>query len=129
VNYKMTLAEVVKHQEPLQVRYTGGTVLHVFVGEEAPDKNGCKVLIRRIFEKSRLPYVTITPTFSICPDHGYMRGKYYNCPKCGKQAEVYSRIVGYFRPVQDWNAGKKEEFEERSYYDRRIEEISSRVEV
>ena len=81
-----------------------------------PDPQAAKLLVRRIAENFRIPYYTLTPTFSICPDHGYLSGEHWNCPLCGKRCEVYSRIVGYYRPVQNWHVGKQEEFRERRTY-------------
>ncbi|NMB40685.1 MAG: ribonucleoside triphosphate reductase [Firmicutes bacterium] len=104
-------------QEELQVRYTGGTVFHVYLGERIEDIRACKKLLQRIVENYRLPYVTITPTFSICPDHGYLNGEQYTCTFCGKETEVWSRVVGFYRPVQNWNKGKQSEFNERKEFD------------
>jgi ribonucleoside-triphosphate reductase len=104
-------------QEELQVRYTGGTVFHVYLGERIEDLVACKKLLQRIVENYRLPYVTITPTFSICPDHGYLNGEQYTCASCGKETEVWSRVVGFYRPVQNWNKGKQSEFNERKVFD------------
>jgi ribonucleoside-triphosphate reductase len=100
-------------QDPLQTRYTGGTVFHAFVGERLPSVRATKQLVRRIAETFRLPYYTLTPTFSICPDHGYTPGEAKSCPKCGAPTEVYSRVVGYLRPVEQWNDGKRAEFADR----------------
>jgi anaerobic ribonucleoside-triphosphate reductase len=104
-----------KLQDGLQTKYTGGTVFHLFLGERISDIKTVKGLIKKIFENFRLPYATITPTFSICPVHGYLAGEYFECPKCTikQSCEVYSRIVGYLRPVQQWNKGKQEEFNQR----------------
>ncbi len=113
VNYTDDLFWALKHQEPLQCKYTGGTVFHIFLGEALEDGEEVKLLIRRIAERFRIPYYTITPTFSICPNHGYLKGKFSKCPSCGARTEIYSRVVGYLRPVQDWNAGKQEEFRQR----------------
>jgi ribonucleoside-triphosphate reductase len=115
VGYTSNLAEALRHQEDLQVLYNGGTVFHTFLGE-SPDPAACKLLVRRIAENFAIPYYTLTPTFSICPDHGYLSGEHWNCPTCGKPCEVYSRIVGYYRPVQNWHIGKQEEFKERLEY-------------
>jgi len=120
VGYTNNLAEALKHQDDLQVLYNGGTVLHGFLGEAVSSAEGCKALVRKIAENFRLPYYTITPTFSICMEHGYLRGEYFECPQCGKPAEVYSRIVGYYRPVQNWHMGKREEFRQRLEYDERV---------
>lgn len=103
-------------QDELQVRYTGGTVFHVYLGERIEDIRTCKKLLQRIMEHYRLPYVTITPTFSICPDHGYLNGEQYTCPTCDKVTEVWSRVVGFYRPVQNWNKGKQSEFQEREVF-------------
>ncbi|SNX55219.1 ribonucleoside-triphosphate reductase class III catalytic subunit [Thermoanaerobacterium sp. RBIITD] len=103
-------------QEELQCKYTGGTVLHGFIGESISDVNTCKALVRKIAYNYRIPYYTITPTFSICQDHGYISGEYFECPYCGKECEVYSRVVGYYRPVKNWNEGKQKEFEDRKEF-------------
>lgn len=116
VNYSDDIFEVLELQDDLQTRYTGGTVLHSFIGEKINDTAGLKQLIRMICEKFKLPYFTITPTFSICPSCGYVAGEHPQCPKCKEACEVYSRIVGYLRPVQQWNMGKKEEFKQRKTY-------------
>ena len=118
VNYTDDVFEALKLQDELQARYTGGTVLHLFVGENISDIQNVKNLIKTVFEKFRLPYVTLTPTFSVCPTHGYIAGEHFNCPQCAIQqpCEVYSRIVGYLRPVQQWNVGKQQEFKERKEY-------------
>jgi ribonucleoside-triphosphate reductase len=115
VNYTDDLWFALKHQEPLQVLYTGGTVFHAFLGERI-DADACRTLVRKIATTFKIPYFTITPTFSICPDHGYVAGERWKCPTCGKAAEVYSRVVGYLRPVQSWNPGKQEEFKQRREY-------------
>ncbi len=120
VDHGLSLAEALRHQGDLQTLYTGGTVFHIFLGEAYPSPDGCKNLLRKITNTSRMPYFTITPTFSVCPDHGYVSGEHFKCPHCGKSAEVYSRIVGYFRPVQNWNPGKTEEFRQRSTYEKRL---------
>ena len=109
VNYTDDIFEVLELQDELQTKYTGGTVLHIFVGERIDDAEVVKNLIRKICENYRLPYFTITPTFSICPSHGYLAGEHEICPKCGKKCEIYSRIVGYLRPIEQWNKGKQEE--------------------
>ncbi|NMB36338.1 MAG: ribonucleoside triphosphate reductase, partial [Firmicutes bacterium] len=103
-------------QDEMQVRYTGGTVFHVYLGERIEDIRTCKKLLQRIMGHYRLPYVTITPTFSICPDHGYLNGEQYTCPTCDKVTEVWSRVVGFYRPVQNWNKGKQSEFQEREVF-------------
>jgi ribonucleoside-triphosphate reductase (formate) len=103
-------------QEELQIRYTGGTVFHIFLGEKLDDIEACKKLLQRIMGRYRIPYVTITPTFSVCLDHGYITGEVYECGQCGKETEVWSRVVGFYRPVQNWNKGKQSEFNERKVF-------------
>ncbi len=116
VGYTDDIFEAFELQEPLQTRYTGGTVLHGFIGEEISDPDACALIVKRLAEKFRIPYFTITPTFSICPEHGYISGEHFECPECGAVAEVYSRVVGYYRPVTNWNEGKQEEFKDRKTY-------------
>ncbi|MDR1011337.1 MAG: ribonucleoside triphosphate reductase [Opitutaceae bacterium] len=110
------LFEALDHQDDLQTRYTGGTVLHLFLGERIADPAVVKTLVRRIAQKYRMPYFSLTPTFSVCPEHGYVAGEHPACPHCGKASEVYSRVVGYLRPVQQWNEGKQAEFSRRRVY-------------
>ena len=116
VNYTDDIFEVLELQEELQTKYTGGTVLHIFVGERIENAEAVKNLIRKICKNYRLPYFTITPTFSICPSHGYLAGEHEICPKCGKKCEIYSRIVGYLRPIEQWNKGKQEEYHLRKTF-------------
>ncbi len=116
VDYTDDLFEALRHQEGLQEMYTGGTVFHVFLGERIQDPDSCKLLVRRIAERFTIPYFTITPTFSICLDHGYQAGEHFNCPVCGGPTEVYSRVVGYYRPVRNWHKGKREEYRQRREY-------------
>ncbi len=116
VNYSDDIFEVLELQDELQSLYTGGTVLHGFVGERIENIDGLKQLVRMICEQFRLPYFTITPTFSVCPSCGYLAGELVKCPTCGDVCEVYSRVVGYLRPVQQWNKGKQQEFKERVTY-------------
>jgi ribonucleoside-triphosphate reductase len=116
VNYTEDIFQVLDLQDELQARYTGGTVLHIFLGEAAADPQAVKAFVRKVCENYRLPYFTLTPTFSICPTHGYLLGEQHCCPKCGEETEVYSRVVGYLRPVKQWNEGKQEEFALRNYY-------------
>jgi ribonucleoside-triphosphate reductase len=104
-------------EDQFQVKYTSGTVFHVFLGEKLSDWRSTASLVRKIAEHYRLPYYTISPTYSVCPDHGYIAGEVWECPVCHKKTEVYSRITGYYRPVQNWNDGKAEEFRERKTYD------------
>jgi len=103
-------------QDELQTKYTGGTVFHGFIGESISDPKVCKELVKKIAYNYRLPYYTITPTFSICDNHGYISGEHFNCPQCGNECEVYSRVVGYYRPLQNWNEGKKKEFADRKEF-------------
>ncbi len=116
VNYSDDIFNVLDLQDGLQSRYTGGTVLHMFLGEAAPDPQAVKAFVRCVCNGYRLPYFTLTPTFSICPEHGYLRGEMRSCPDCGTETEIYSRVVGYLRPVGQWNAGKQAEFSMRSTY-------------
>jgi ribonucleoside-triphosphate reductase len=106
------------HQDALQTKYTGGTVLHLFLGERLPDWQACASLVRRVVGRYHLPYITVTPTFSVCPKHGHLRGEQPTCPTCQASCEVWSRIVGYYRPVGEWNTGKKQEFRDREEYAR-----------
>lgn len=118
VDYTDDLFEALKLQDPLQTRYTGGTVFHAFLGESVSDTNTVKSFIKTVFENFKLPYFTLTPTFSICPVHGYIAGEHFTCPKCTveQRCEVYSRVVGYLRPVQQWHHGKQEEFRQRKTF-------------
>ncbi len=115
VSYTHDLWLALKHQEPLQELYTGGTVFHVWLGENI-GADEARLLVKKIATRFSLPYFTLTPTFSICRQHGYIAGKHEKCPKCKKKTEVYSRVVGYYRPVSQWNLGKKQEFAERQVY-------------
>ena len=103
-------------QDDLQTLYTSGTVFHAFLGEKLPDWKAAANLVRKIAENYKLPYYTMSPTYSVCTDHGYLTGEQYTCPICGKKTEVYSRITGYYRPVQNWNDGKAQEFKDRKVY-------------
>jgi ribonucleoside-triphosphate reductase len=118
VNYTDDIFEALKLQDEIQTKYTGGVVLHFFLGEKISDIQVIKNLIKKIFGKFHLPYITLTPTFSICPHHGYIAGEHFNCPKClvKQPCEVYSRVVGYIRPVQQWHSGKQEEFKDRKMF-------------
>ncbi len=118
VNYTEDVFEALKLQDDIQCKYTGGTVLHMFIGERISDIQTVKNLIKKTFENFHLPYITISPTFSICPTHGYLDGEHFECPKCTikQPCEVYSRIVGYLRPVQQWHLGKQEEFRQRKEF-------------
>ncbi|MDD3725751.1 MAG: ribonucleoside triphosphate reductase [Candidatus Ratteibacteria bacterium] len=116
VNYTDDIFETLELQDELQCLYTGGTVIHLFTGEKIDSPEGVKKLVRVICERFKLPYFTITPTFSVCPEHGYIKGEVYHCDRCGKETEVYSRIVGYLRPISQWNKGKLAEFKVRRTY-------------
>ena len=105
--------EVLDLQDELQSLYTGGTVLHLYLGESIEDPEIAKRLIQKVFEKHKLPYVSLTPTFSICPEHGYIRGEHFNCTSCGLETEVWSRVTGYLRPVANYNKGKTQEYADR----------------
>ena len=110
VGYTDDVFECCDLQDELQSLYTGGTVQHLYIGERIEDIETAKTLIQRVFAKYKMPYISITPTFSICKEHGYIAGEHFNCPTCGQKAEVWSRVVGYLRPVQNYNPGKKEEY-------------------
>lgn len=116
VHYSDDIFHVLDLQDSLQARYTGGTVQHVFLGEAVPNPEAVRRFVRKVCENYRLPYFTLSPTFSICPQHGYLRGEVPTCAECGRETEVYSRVVGYLRPVNQWNAGKQAEFAARSTY-------------
>jgi anaerobic ribonucleoside-triphosphate reductase len=116
VGYTDDIFEALDLQDDLQCAYTGGTVLHLYVGERIADPNLAKRLIRRVFEHYRLPYISLTPTFSTCSDHGYLDGEQPACPYCGRKTEVWTRVVGYLRPVADFHEGKKEEYHERKLF-------------
>ncbi len=109
--------EALMHQNDIQSLYTGGTIFHTFLGEAVSSGESCKRLVQKIAYNTTLPYFSITPTFSICKSHGYIKGEHFKCPECGKETEVYSRIVGYYRPVKNWNEGKQEEYKFRKEYD------------
>ncbi|OIP76316.1 MAG: ribonucleoside triphosphate reductase [Parcubacteria group bacterium CG2_30_36_18] len=118
VNYTDDIFEALKLQDEIQCKYSGGTVLHLFLGERISDIQAVKNLVKKIFENFKLPYITLTPTFSICPSHGYLEGEHFECPKCTikQPCEVYTRIVGYLRPVSQFNFGKQQEFKERKTF-------------
>ena len=117
VNCTDDIFELLDNQDDLQTKYTGGTVVHIFAGERVNDIDTMKNLVRKICENYHLPYFTFSPTFSICPTHGYISGEHEVCPDCSEECEVYSRIVGYIRPVKQWNKGKKTEFKNRKTFD------------
>ncbi|MEX2013909.1 MAG: ribonucleoside triphosphate reductase [Parcubacteria group bacterium] len=116
VNYTDDIFEALKIQDSLQTKYTGGTVIHLFLGERIRDPSAVPHLVKKVCEQFQLPYFTLTPTFSVCPSHGYLRGEQHRCGSCGSECEVYSRIVGYLRPVAAWNAGKQAEWSIRQTY-------------
>ncbi len=118
VDFAGDLFEALEHQETLQTLYTGGTVFHIFLGERLNSWKAAAELIKKVAWNSRLPYFTLTPTFSVCPTHGYTNGEHKLCPTCGANCEVYSRVVGYLRPVDQWNDGKQAEFAIRKTFDR-----------
>ena len=116
VGYTEDIFSALDIQDELQTLYTSGTVFHAFLGEKLPDWEAAANLVRKIAENYKLPYYTMSPTYSVCPDHGYITGEHFTCPECGKDTEVYSRITGYYRPVQNWNAGKTQEYKDRTEY-------------
>lgn len=117
VGYTDDIFKALDIQDELQTLYTSGTVFHAFLGQKLPSYKSCMNLVRKIAENYHIPYYTMSPTYSICKEHGYLEGEQYVCPKCGQRTEVYSRITGYYRPVQNWNDGKTEEFKNRKVYD------------
>ena len=117
VGYTEDIFSALDIQDELQTLYTSGTVFHAFIGEKMPDWKSAANLVRKIAENYELPYYTISPTYSVCREHGYIKGEHYNCPVCNQATEVYSRITGYYRPVQNWNAGKSQEYKTRKLYD------------
>ena len=117
VGYTADIFDALDIQDELQTLYTSGTVFHAFLGEKLPDWKAAAKLVKTIAENYKLPYYTMSPTYSICKDHGYLSGEHFTCPICGKEAEVYSRITGYYRPVKNWNAGKTAEYKNRVTYD------------
>ncbi|MBQ8351954.1 MAG: ribonucleoside triphosphate reductase [Clostridia bacterium] len=117
VGYTEDIFTALDIQDELQTLYTSGTVFHAFLGEKLPDWRAAASIIRKIAENYRLPYYTLSPTYSVCKEHGYIAGEKYTCPTCGKETEVYSRITGYYRPVKNWNDGKAQEYRERKTYD------------
>jgi len=116
VGFTDDIFETLELQDELQSLYTGGTVLHLYLGERIKDTETTKTLIKKVFEKYKLPYISLTPTFSICNEHGYISGEHFDCPTCGKPAEVYTRVVGYLRPVQNFNKGKRADYADRVKY-------------
>ena len=129
VEFTDDIFEVVKLQDDLQSRYTGGTVLHLYLGEKVSDRETCKKLIQKIFNNNKMPYISITPTFSICPEHGYVAGEHFDCPICGAKSEVWTRVVGYFRCVKDFNKSKQEEYFARKLFVIKPEEFMDTAEL
>ena len=116
VGYTEDVFSALDIQDDLQTLYTSGTVFHAFLGEKLPDWKAAANLVRKIAENYKLPYYTMSPTYSVCKDHGYLTGEQFTCPICGAKTEVYSRITGYYRPVQNWNDGKAQEYKDRKVY-------------
>ena len=116
VNFTDDVFEALDLQDGIQVKYTGGTVFHTFAGERIDDPGAVRQLIKKVCTKYHLPYLTFTPTFSVCPSHGYIKGESEVCPECREACEIYSRVVGYLRPVKQWNKGKQAEFDARKVY-------------
>ena len=129
VGYTADIFEALDIQDELQTLYTSGTVFHAFLGEKLPDWKAAADLVRKIANNYKLPYYTMSPTYSICKDHGYLTGEQYTCPHCGTTTEVYSRITGYYRPVQNWNDGKAQEYKERKVYDIANSKLTEKEEV
>ena len=117
VGYTADIFDALDIQDGLQTLYTSGTVFHAFLGEKLPNWKAAAALVRKIAENYSLPYYTLSPTYSVCKEHGYLAGEHFTCPICGKKSEVYSRITGYYRPVQNWNDGKTQEYKNRKLYD------------
>ena len=116
VDFTDDIFKAIELQDELQSLYTGGTVLHLYLGERIEDREVVKDMIQKIFTNYKLPYISFTPTFSVCRDHGYITGEHFHCPECGKETEVYSRVVGYIRAVQNYNDSKQEEYMDRRKY-------------
>ena len=116
VGYTEDIFQALDIEDNFQTLYTSGTVFHAFLGQRLPNWQSCMKLVRKIAENYRLPYYTMSPTYSVCAEHGYLEGEQWKCPHCGREAEVYSRITGYYRPVKNWNAGKTQEFKQRREY-------------
>src|SRR5690606_36328427 len=116
VDYTDDIFEVIELQDELQSLYTGGTVQHLYLGESIEDIEVCKNLIKKVFTNYKMPYISITPTFSICKNHGYLKGEQFKCPVCNEETEVWSRVTGYLRPVKNYNIGKKEDYFTRKMF-------------
>ena len=125
VDYTEDIFSALDIQDELQTLYTSGTVFHAFLGEKLPDWKAAASLVRKIAENYKLPYYTLSPTYSVCKEHGYLAGEHFTCPKCGQSAEVYSRITGYYRPVQNWNDGKTQEYKNRKVYNAEHSHLNS----
>jgi ribonucleoside-triphosphate reductase len=108
--------EALELQDDLQTKYTGGTVFHAYLGEAIQKGEMAKMMVKKIAENYHLPYYTLTPSFSVCSSHGYLKGEKQTCPECGNSTEIFSRVVGYLRPIQQWNPGKQSEFKDRKTY-------------
>ncbi len=129
VGYTEDVFAALDIQDKLQPLYTSGTVFHTFLGEKLPDWKAAAALVRKIAENYQLPYYTLSPTYSVCADHGYLTGEQYTCPICGRKTEVYSRITGYYRPVQNWNDGKIQEFHDRKNYSSQVDYVPQTQQV
>jgi len=127
VGYTDDIFTALDIQDELQTLYTSGTVFHAFLGEKLPDWKAAANLVRKIAENYKLPYYTLSPTYSVCKAHGYIPGEQFECPECGEKTEVYSRITGYYRPVQNWNDGKSQEYKERKVYDIANSKLSEKI--
>ena len=127
VGYTEDIFTALDLQDELHTLYTSGTVFHAFLGEKLPDWKSAANLVRKIAENYSLPYYTLSPTYSVCKNHGYIAGEVFTCPECGANTEVYSRITGYYRPVQNWNDGKSQEYKERKVYDIANSKLSSKI--
>ena len=125
VDYTEDIFSALDIRDELQTLYTSGTVFHAFLGEKLPDWKAAASLVRKIAENYKLPYYTLSPTYSVCKEHGYLAGEHFTCPKCGQPAEVYSRITGYYRPVQNWNDGKTQEYKNRKVYNAEHSHLNS----
>ena len=128
VGYTDDIFSALDIQDELQTLYTSGTVFHAFLGQKLPDWKAAANLVRKIAQNYKLPYYTMSPTYSVCADHGYIAGEVYECPTCGKKTEVYSRITGYYRPIQNWNDGKRKEFEDRKVYNIETSKFTAKTE-
>ena len=129
VGYTSDIFDALDLQDDLHTLYTSGTVFHAFLGEKLPDWKAAASLVRKIAENYKLPYYSMSPTYSVCKNHGYIAGEIYECPECGEKTEVYSRITGYYRPVQNWNDGKSQEFKDRKLYDIATSKIKKKAVV